>query len=227
MTWTFWKGTAPLLWVGGRHLWRFRVVRFRLRVPSAHTSNVMWCPPGGVPSPRHMMASAPDFNHPLETLSSCFAKQLHSFALEPINNLGDILWGYANNLAPYQKMPPRFRGFREPDFIMVVAKCSFANPTAPSTEVLKEKKKILSLQNGIPRENISTFSCKKEPLFSSTYLFLLMDCLYAWAYGFFIIILYCPSLFWYSNCPRFGQWKTLQAGVCVRLTWVFLLFVCF
>lgn len=144
MTWTFLKGTAPLLWVGGRHLWCFLVVRFRLRVPSAHTSNVMWCPPGGVPSPRHVMASAPNSNHPLETLSSCFAKQLHSFALEPINNLGDILWGYANNLAPYQKMPPRFRGFREPDFIMVVAKCSFANPAAPSTEVLKKKKNGLA-----------------------------------------------------------------------------------
>lgn len=71
-------GQAPLMFPRGQ-------------IQVAHTSNVMWCPPGGVPSPRHVMASAPNFNHPLETLSSCFAKQLHSFALEPINNLGDIL----------------------------------------------------------------------------------------------------------------------------------------
>lgn len=41
------------------------------------------------------------------------------------------------------------------------------------------------------------------------------------------MILYCPSAFWYSNCPRFAQRKTLHADICVLVTHVLLLLVCF
>ena len=44
----------------------------------------------GVRSLRHMKASASNFNHPLQTLSSYLSAQ-DTLALEPINYLGGIL----------------------------------------------------------------------------------------------------------------------------------------
>ena len=85
------EGYSPAI-VGWRVGWGgcFLVVRLGLHTPSAHTAHVTWSSSGVVRSLRHMNASASNFNHPLETLSSYFSAQ-DTLALKPINYLGGIL----------------------------------------------------------------------------------------------------------------------------------------
>lgn len=65
----------------------------------------------------------------------------------------------------------------------------------------------------------STFTHEHSTLSKTTFSPHLLS---VWARVFLFlarsIIHYCPSLFWYSHCPRFGQWELLLVSSCTLST---------